>query len=98
MSVRNRKVNFQTFSWFAGAVLLIFGFLFTQVGSAQDKATQAIEGTAELNTQVQVIKTDVGWIRKTMQNQINQVEKVETEAWVKQRAYDLQEQRTYEGN
>lgn len=90
MENNSKKVSFQVFTWFTGIVIILFGVFLGIASSAMSSANESKEEISDLNTEVQVIKNDVKWIRLRMEEEITAREQDEIDAWVTQRLYEQQ--------
>lgn len=66
------KVSWRVFIWAIGIILLLFGFCFTQISFANNKADNLRDKLevqiSEIQSQLTEISVDVKWIKKEINN------------------------------
>ena len=61
--MKQEFVNFKIFIWAIAIILGLFSISFGMIASAQMKADGAYNNIYQIKTDIEVIKTDVNWIK-----------------------------------
>ena len=65
--MKQRFVNWETFTWALGIILILFTISFGLVASANIKADKAYKDVFEMKTDIGIIKTNIIWIREELE-------------------------------
>lgn len=67
-----KKVDFKIFIWVIGVIVVVFGYLFTEVSALGDRVENTNDDIVIMKTDIAEIKTDLKWIvNKFQSGQIN---------------------------
>ena len=64
--MKQEFVSWKIFIWTISIIVILFGICFSMVASAQIKADSSYQSIYQIRTDIEVIKTDVGWIRDNL--------------------------------
>jgi len=64
--MKQEFVNFKIFIWAIAIILGLFGISFGMIANAQLKADSAYKSIYQIKTDIEVIKTDVNWIKNNI--------------------------------
>jgi len=64
--MKQEFVNFKIFIWAIAIILGLFSISFGMIASAQMKADGAYQSIYQIKTDIEVIKTDVNWIKNNI--------------------------------
>ena len=64
--MENSKVSWKIFIWTISIILILFSISFGMIASAQNKVENSYENLYQLRTDIEVIKTDVNWIKNKL--------------------------------
>jgi len=59
-------VNFKIFIWAISIIITLFSISFGMIASAQLKADGAYKSIYQIKTDIEIIKTDIDWIKKNI--------------------------------
>ena len=61
--MKQEFVNFKNFIWEIAIILGLFGISFGMIANAQLKADGAYHSIYQIRTDIEIIKTDLNWIK-----------------------------------
>ena len=64
--MKQEFVNFKIFIWAISIIITLFGISFGMIARANIKADGAYQSIYQIKTDIEVIKTDVGWIKNNI--------------------------------
>ena len=64
--MKQEFVNFKIFIWAIAIILGLFSISFGMIASAQLKADGAYKSIYQIKTDIEIIKTDIDWIKKNI--------------------------------
>jgi len=64
--MKQEFVNFKIFIWAISIIITLFGISFGMIASAQLKADGAYQSIYQIKTDIEIIKTDIDWIKKNI--------------------------------
>ncbi len=64
--MKQEFVNWKIFIWAIAIILGLFSISFGMIASAQMKADGAYQSIYQIKTDIEVIKTDVNWIKNNI--------------------------------
>ena len=64
--MKQEFVNFKIFIWAIAIILGLFSISFGMIANAQLKADSAYKSIYQIKTDIEVIKTDVNWIKNNI--------------------------------
>ena len=67
--VLRTKVNWQAFTWAFGVVLIVMGWLIISSGRIETKIDTVNENYTNIKTNIEVLKTDVSWLKDEKKNE-----------------------------
>ena len=66
INMKQEFVNFKIFIWAISIIITLFGISFGMIANAQLKADGAYQSIYQIKTDIEVIKTDVNWIKNNI--------------------------------
>ena len=64
--MKQEFVNFKIFIWAIAIILGLFSISFGMIANAQLKADSAYKSIYQIKTDIEIIKTDIDWIKKNI--------------------------------
>jgi len=64
--MKQEFVNFKIFIWAISIIITLFGISFGMIANAQLKADGAYQSIYQIKTDIEIIKTDIDWIKKNI--------------------------------
>ena len=64
--MKQEFVNFKIFIWAIAIILGLFSISFGMIANAQLKADGAYKSIYQIKTDIEIIKTDIDWIKKNI--------------------------------
>jgi len=64
--MKQEFVNFKIFIWAISIIITLFGISFGMIANAQLKADGAYQNIYQIKTDIEIIKTDIDWIKKNI--------------------------------
>jgi len=64
--MKQEFVNFKIFIWTISIIITLFGISFGMITNAQLKADGAYHSIYQIKTDIEIIKTDIDWIKKNI--------------------------------
>jgi len=64
--MKQEFVNFKIFIWAISIIITLFSISFGMIASAQLKADGAYKSIYQIKTDIEIIKTDIDWIKKNI--------------------------------
>ena len=63
INMKQEFVNFKIFIWAISIIITLFGISFGMIANAQLKADGAYHSIYQIRTDIEIIKTDLNWIK-----------------------------------
>ena len=64
--MKQEFVNWKIFIWAISIIITLFSISFGMIASAQLKADGAYKSIYQIKTDIEIIKTDIDWIKKNI--------------------------------
>jgi len=64
--MKQEFVNWKIFIWAISIIITLFGISFGMIANAQLKADSAYKSIYQIKTDIEIIKTDIDWIKKNI--------------------------------
>lgn len=67
--LKRDNVSFALFSWAMGVILIVLGWMFSQINSVNAAVAQTTNAQAQIQVQLSQIQTDLSWIKVKLASQ-----------------------------
>jgi len=64
--MKQEFVNWKIFIWAISIIITLFSISFGMIANAQLKADSAYKSIYQIKTDIEIIKTDIDWIKKNI--------------------------------